>query len=68
MPPTSNHGKFMCAKCDGLFYDNPFHRMHDGKYCDRCLQLWRAEQHRAISTLSIGNRFRLMFGQPLLNQ
>jgi len=60
----SEIGRFACAKCDGLFVRAEFHRMPDGKYCQACLEKWKAENAKVVSAMSVGERFKLMFTQP----
>lgn len=42
--------------------------MFYGKICYDCLQKEHKENYKKLKALGTGNRFRLMFGQPLLPQ
>ena len=58
--------KFVCKRCEVCFVGEEPVRHTDGKYCQACCAALRAENHIALSKLSVGNRLRLMFGQPFL--
>jgi hypothetical protein len=66
--------KFICDDCERCIYDGPivwqwapsvFDRI---RLCVICVRRRRAEQAVLLGKMPVGNRFRLMFGQPLLSE